>query len=192
MSVRPIVGVLLSAGSASRFGGAKLLARGPEGAVLGLRSLAHLAAVADSVLAVVRPGDDALAACFAREGVRVTVCPDAGDGMGASLAWGVRAAPVAAGWLVALGDMPWIRTETIARIAAAVRAGAAIAVPSVHGRRGHPVGFAARFYDELTQLSGDTGAKAVCAAHAGETTVIETDDEGITRDVDLRADWPQD
>ena len=37
-------------------------------------------------------------------GARVTLCPYAAQGMGHSLAWGIRAAPVAKGWLVALAD----------------------------------------------------------------------------------------
>ena len=57
----PIVGILLAAGSASRFGGGKLLATLPDGTAVGVAALRNLLAAVDAVIAVVRPGDDVLA-----------------------------------------------------------------------------------------------------------------------------------
>lgn len=183
-----IVGVLLAAGAGTRFGGDKLHARLTHDTSVGLASLMQLLPAVDSVVAVVRPADTALEAQLQAAGARVTRCPHAAAGMGASLAWGIRAAPMAAGWLVALGDMPWIRTETMMRVSAAVRAGGAIAIPTFHSSRGHPVGFSARFYDQLTALDGDQGARGLCRSHASETVLIDTADEGIVRDVDVPGD----
>jgi len=182
----PIVGILLAAGSASRFGGEKLLAPLPAGTPIGVAALEHLAAVVDTVVAVVRPHDDALAAALAARGARVTMCPRAAEGMGVSLAWGIRAAPIAAAWLIALADMPWVQPATMARVVDAVRRGAPIAAPRRQGRRGHPVGFAAERYAELIALSGDEGAKPVLARH--HVALIDTEDAGILRDVDTRQD----
>jgi molybdenum cofactor cytidylyltransferase len=106
--------------------------------------------------------------------------------MGASLAWGVRAAPLAAGWLIALADMPWIQTATIARIVDALRAGAPIAAPSWRDSRGHPVGLGSRFFGELAALSGDEGAKAILRHH--NATLVATEDAGVLRDVDTPPD----
>jgi molybdenum cofactor cytidylyltransferase len=106
--------------------------------------------------------------------------------MGASLAWGVRAAPLAAGWLIALADMPWIAPATIARVVEALRAGAPIAAPGWRGDRGHPVGLASGFYGELAALSGDEGAKAILARH--QVTLIAAEDPGVVRDIDTPAD----
>jgi molybdenum cofactor cytidylyltransferase len=182
----PVVGILLAAGSATRFGGGKLLATLPDGMPMGAAALAHLMAAVDAVVAVVRPGDDALGSLLAAGGARVSVCPRAGDGMGASLAWGVRAAPLAAGWLIALADMPWIAPTTIARVIEALRSGAPIAAPGWRGARGHPVGLAAAFYGELVALTGDEGAKTILAHH--RVPLIATDDPGVVRDVDSPAD----
>jgi molybdenum cofactor cytidylyltransferase len=182
----PVVGILLAAGSATRFGGDKLLAALPEGTRMAEAALLHLAASADAVVAVVRPGDDRLASLLSDRGARVTACPRAAEGMGASLAWGVRSAPVAAGWLVALADMPWIDPSTIARVVGTLREGAAIAAPGFRGERGHPVGFAASFYGELLALSGDEGAKAILARRS--VSLITTEDPGVLRDVDTPAD----
>ena len=182
----PVVGILLAAGSATRFGGDKLLAALPDGRPVGAAALAHLAAAVDAVVAVVRPGDDRLGLLLAAGGARVSACPHASDGMGASLAWGVRAAPLAAGWLIALADMPWIAPATIARVANALRGGAPIAAPGWRGERGHPVGLASKFYGELAALSGDEGAKTILARH--RVSLIATDDPNVVRDVDTPAD----
>jgi molybdenum cofactor cytidylyltransferase len=182
----PIVGILLAAGSASRFGGAKLLAPLSNGTPVGIAALENLAAAVDDVVAVVRPHDDELAAALAARGARITTCPQAADGMGVSLAWGVRAAPAAAAWLIALADMPWLQPATIRRVIDALSRGTAVAAPSWQGARGHPVGFAAELYAELIALAGDEGAQRVVARHGA--VLIDTDDAGALRDVDTPKD----
>jgi len=184
----PLVGVLLAAGSASRFGGGKLLAPLDDGSPLGLRALINLAACVDSVIAVVRPDDASLARMLANHGAIVSVCPYSSNGMGQSLAWAIRATPLAKAWVVALADMPWVEQATTRLIVDALERDAALVAPSHQGLRGHPVGFSRRFYAELAGLSGDDGAKTILRAHAAELQIIETDDAGISRDVDTPAD----
>jgi molybdenum cofactor cytidylyltransferase len=178
----------LAAGSASRFGAAKLEVPLPDGTPVGVAALKNLAAAVDSVVAVVRPGDSVIASAFAAHGARVSACPRASDGMGASLAWGVRSAPVAMGWIIALADMPWIDSKTVSRVAAALRQGALLAAPQFRGSRGHPVGIAARFFGELAALSGDEGARHLLSAHATSVQFIDVDDAGVLRDIDTPAD----
>ena len=108
--------------------------------------------------------------------------------MGASLACGVAATKDAAGWVVALADMPWILPSTIARVAAAIADGAPVAAPFYRGKRGHPVGFSATCYAMLAALHGDEGAKAVVAAHGDELARIDVDDAGTLSDIDRPAD----
>lgn len=184
-----IVGILLAAGRGERFGGAKLLAPLPDSGVpVGLAALRSLRGALPDVIAVVRPGDDALAAQLEGEGARVIRAARADEGMGASLAAGVAAATDADGWLVALADMPWIATATHASVAGALQAGAAIAAARYRGNRGHPVGFAAALRAELLALDGDEGAKRVIAAHREGLTPIDVDDPGVLRDVDVADD----
>ncbi len=194
MSVRPtsVVGILLAAGSGVRFGGPKLLARMPlhqaGGECVGVVACRHLIAAIPDVIAVVRSGDAALAVALGAAGAQVVRCDNADEGMGASLACGVRVMPQAAGWVIALADMPWIAPETIARVAAAIAAGTQIAAPFHGGERGHPVGFGRACYAELAALTGDTGAKSVLDARRDSLVRIDVEDAGILRDVDAPAD----
>ena len=188
VSAAPVVGILLAAGRGERFGGDKLLSVLPGGECIGAASARHLLAALPDVVAVVRPDDAALAAALGANGARIIRCANAGDGLGASLACAVQARPDAGGWLVALADMPWIETTTIARVAGAVASGAGIAAPFHRGERGHPVGFGAAFYQALAALTGDEGAKTIIAAHRDRMIRIDVEDPGILRDIDKRED----
>ena len=187
-----IVGVLLAAGRGERFGGGKLLVplpAGPNaGVALGVAACRNLRAAVGGVIAVVRPGDPALVASLAREGAHVVVAANADGGMGASLAAGIAAASGADGFVVALGDMPWVAPATIRAVVEALRSGASIAAPRCHGRRGHPVGFGAECYPAMAALGGDAGAREIVAAHGARLTRVDVDDPGILRDVDTPAD----
>jgi molybdenum cofactor cytidylyltransferase len=183
-----IVGILLAAGTGTRFGGDKLLAELAAGQSVAEAACATLRPAVDRLIAVVRPGATALAARLAAAGAEVCVCANAGNGMGTSLAHGVALTSEAEGWLIALADMPLVAREDAMCIAAALRAGAAIAVPVALGRRGHPVGFARRFAGELMALSGDTGARAILARHVGDIVEIPVSDARTWHDVDTSED----
>jgi len=186
-----VLGILLAAGAGSRFGGGKLL-HALDGVSIGARSVRNLRAAGLSVLAVVRPGSDTLTRLLEDEGCTVTVCVNATDGMGVSLAHAIAASEASnrAGWVVALADMPHILPATIHSIAGAVAEGALMAAPAYRGERGHPVGFSARLRDELLALSGDEGARAVLSRHHSELRLIECDDPGVLFDIDSRDDLP--
>lgn len=184
-----IVGVLLAAGGAKRFGGAKLLAPLPgDGEPVGVRSCRNLLAVLPWTVAVVRPGDAELAAALRGIGALVVTCPDADRGMGTSLAFGVAAAGGADGLVVALADMPWVAPATTRAVAAALAAGAEVAAPWHAGRRGHPVGFGRACEPALLALAGDEGARQVLATRERPVVRIDVDDPGCLVDVDRPED----
>ena len=184
-----VVAILLAAGSATRFGSDKLLHLLPHDVPIALQAARHLRAVfGDDVLAVVRPDAQALADLLRGEACKVVVCDNAAEGMGASLACAVRAAGAAAGYLVALGDMPFVRASTIAAVRDALIGGAPLAAPFFRARRGHPVGIAGEFRAELEALKGDEGAKGLLARHAGKLIKIPVGDPGVIRDIDIPGD----
>ncbi|WP_374261556.1 NTP transferase domain-containing protein [Zoogloea sp.] len=183
-----MVGILLAAGYGRRFGGDKLSHPLVDGLPMAVVAARALRAACPHSVAVVRPEQVDLAGRLAAEGLTVVTCAAAREGMGYSLAAGVTATPEAAGWVVALGDMPFVQPGTLRQVADALTDGAALAAPFHAGRRGHPVGFAARWRDALRQLTGDAGARAILGAHGDLLWRIESDDAGVLRDVDTPED----
>jgi len=187
-----IAAILLAAGSATRFGSDKLLHALPHDVPIAVQAARQLKAVfGRNVFVVLRPESQGLAGLLRNEGCEVVPCERAAEGMGASLACGVRAAHAsgaADAYLVALGDMPFIRASTIAAVRDALAAGAALAAPYFRARRGHPVGIAGRFRAELEALQGDEGAKKLLARHADELIKIPVGDPGAIRDIDTPGD----
>jgi len=194
--MRRVVGLLLAAGIGQRFDPSgtrlKLLEPSPigphAGAPLAVAAACSLRSVMREVHAVVRPANTPLQqrlhALLAAEGCRLLLCPEADQGMGASLACGVRATADAAGWIVALADMPAVLSSTIAAVLAAIDTGAVSAAPYFDGQRGHPVGFTRACFAELAALQADQGARTVLLAHP--PTRIAVDDPGCLCDIDTR------
>jgi molybdenum cofactor cytidylyltransferase len=185
-----IRGLLLAGGAATRFGGAKLLAAATDSATpIGARAARSLLAGLGNALAVVRPGDEALARALREAGCDVLESADSLRGLGASLAAGVKASCGADGWLVALADMPRVLPATHRAVAAALGRGARLAAPvDAGGRRGHPVGFSAELLPDLSALDGNEGARGIIERHRAWLEVVRVEDPGILFDIDTPAD----
>ena len=186
-----ICGILLASGSGSRFGSDKLMhPLTPGGEAIAVHSARHLIAALPGSVAVVRAANSHLARLLRAQGMRIVVCRDAAKGMGHTLAAGVRATAQARGWVVALADMPGILPATIARVAAELEGGGIIVAPRYQGERGHPVGLAQDFREQLLASQGDAGARAIVAANREKITLIDVDDPGVIKDIDTPADLP--
>lgn len=201
------IGLLLAGGLGRRFraslpanaapekeridAGSKLLALLPDGRpVVAAAALALYEAVGE-VWAVIPVGADRLRRLLEDIGCRVIEAPETTQGMGASIAAGVRhlladaAACDATALMLTLGDMPWLSPDTLKDLRAQAGQHAVVA-PVFDGQRGHPVTFARTLWPALAQLAGDTGARSVVQAHGAHVWV--TDDPGVIRDVDLYTD----
>ncbi len=186
MRLRPTI-IVLAAGQGRRFQGASHKLAQPLGSstMLGA-TLRHALETQLPVALVTTPGLARLA--HEQLALRDTIVlsdADAARGMGASIAAGVAERSAANGWMILPGDMPLVRPATILAVAAALE-GHAIAYPQHHGRRGHPVGFSAELYSELSALSGDEGARRLIARYPAWP--VEVDDAGVLVDVDTVQD----
>jgi molybdenum cofactor cytidylyltransferase len=189
-----LVGILLAAGRGKRFDPSgvqnKLLQtlRGDNdsGDVVVAASARNMLAVLPRVLAIVRPGDDKVAALLGGLGCEVRVCADADLGMGESLTTAIEHTRGAEGWLIGLGDMPHVRPETMRALVATIERGARIAAPVHEGRRGNPVAFSSFHLPLLLALDGDQGARAILKSHAVSEVIV--DDIGVVRDIDTPGD----
>ena len=111
------------------------------------------------------------------------------NGMGDSIALGVKATPDAAGWLILPGDLPLITAASLQRVAQALNE-KPVVVPYFQQRHGHPVGFGREYFDSLARLTGDEGAKAVVQAARARADVfsLALNDSGIVQDIDVPED----
>ena len=143
--------LVLAAGRGSRYrehsDTDKLLAAsGPEpGAPTVLAAtLASVAGVGERLLVVVpvdnRPLREWLAE--AAGGFSAQVLAVHSYGLGQSLAQAVAVCPARCGWLVVLGDMPYLQRDSVRRIAAALEP-ERLVLPVHRGQRGHPRGIGA-------------------------------------------------
>jgi molybdenum cofactor cytidylyltransferase len=185
------VGILLAAGRGRRFDATgkrnKLLQQLPGGELVVAASARRLLAALPRVVAVVPPDDGGVGDALRALGCEVTVCPDADTGMAASLVHAIRhSLPQAQGWLVALGDMPYVEPRTMRALCDALAAGADIAAPVLRGRRGNPVAFGTHHVQALLALQGDQGARGILKSNP--VTEVAVDDSGIFRDIDTGAD----
>ena len=84
------------------------------------------------------------------------------------------------GMMLFLVDHPLVSAATVGEIIAQFyESGRPIVLPKFRGKRGHPVIFARRLYDELLAAPADQGARAVVWAHAAEVLEVPTEDEGV-------------
>ncbi|WP_271410645.1 nucleotidyltransferase family protein [Pseudomonas sp. Q1-7] len=176
--------LILAAGFGSRFGSDKRRATLADGRTLLAASLERAQRVFDEVHLILRPEDDPQSLGLP-DGCSIIRCADAGQGMGHSLAAGVRALADSPAEAIAvlLGDMPWIAESSLHALVAKSAAGR-IVFPVHHDERGHPVLFGRDFWPELQRLTGDEGARRVLRAHASAWVAVGVDDPGVLRDVD--------
>jgi molybdenum cofactor cytidylyltransferase len=189
--------IVLAAGSASRFGGAKLLAPWLGGVLLDGALAAAFAAPVRTVTVVTGAGGERIAAEARRlaermgesDRLRIVEAKNHAEGMGASLRAGAAALPADAGGVfVFLGDMPRVPIAVLSDLAAKVRAGAPAAAPQFRGRRGNPVLMSAGLIPPLLGLSGDKGARDILAGLGAGLALVEAPDDGVLFDVDRPED----
>jgi len=104
------------------------------------------------------------------------------DGMGDSIAAAVAASASADGWLVVLGDMPFIQSSSIERVIEVLEEDG-ISVPVQGGEYGHPVAFGRALGPDLMALTGDRGGKPLFAR--ARVREVRVEDAGVLWDVDL-------
>lgn len=193
-----VAGVLLAAGTSSRFGDANKLLASVDGDPL-VRRAARTLVEADvsSRIAVVGYEAERVRAALDGLGFDVVHNPAYDRGQATSVRTGVEAldegaSDDVAGAVFALGDMPFVEPATVDALVETYRAGEGAALAAAYdGRRGNPVVFDDRYFDALADVSGDVGGREILLS--GDASVlVETGDPGVCADIDTRDDLDAD
>ncbi len=183
--------IVLAAGSASRFGGGKLLADWNGAPLLYAALAAAKVSPVDEVIVVTGADSQAVAAIVRTfdPAFRLVHAAEYAEGMAASLRAGVAAlSPEIAATFVFLGDMPRVPHSVLRPLAEAVHRGAPAAIPMFAGRRGNPVVLGRDLFAEVAQLRGDVGARPILERLDSALAKIVASDDGVLFDIDTRTD----
>ena len=185
-----VLGVLLAAGTGSRFDGRnKLLAPLDEEPLVTHAARTLFEVPYEERVAVLGYEADRVDDALSGFDLQTVRNPDYADGQATTVARGTRVAARrdATAAVFHLGDMPCVNPATVrAVIAAAAETDAGIVVPTYDGQRGNPALFAEEHFDRLRDVTGDRGGRALFECYPVER--VPVDDPGIHRDVDTVAD----
>jgi molybdenum cofactor cytidylyltransferase len=178
-----ICGVVLAAGTGSRFGGTKqLLLVAGRPLVQHAIDAADAAALDEIVVVLGHDAERVRAGIRLPETARVIENPDYRDGLATSLAAGLRAASSESeGAVVLLADQLGVTPDTIGSLVSAFTAHRGRIVRAMFRDGPGPALLSRDVWDEAMRLSGDEGARTLMAAHPGWVEEIE-----------IRADAPPD
>ncbi len=183
-----VCAIVLAAGKSSRMAPANKLFVEIDG--LSLLDRAVEAATGSSCVdTVVVIGNEAARARAGLAGrkVRIVENKDFAQGLATSLRAGLAAVPADCDAVVVLlGDMPQVKAAHVDRLVAAFapHEDRAICVATRTGKRGNPVLWARRYFDEMMALDGDQGARSLIRRHEDKVCEVEMDDDGILVDLD--------
>jgi len=184
---------LLAAGEGSRFGQPKALVK-LNGQTLAERGVGLLrAGGADPILVVTG------AVSLELDGTMTVDNPQWRTGMGSSLRAALQAlteagpgpetGPEIGAVVVALADQPLVGAEAVARLIAAYRGGASVAVAAYDGQPRNPVLLAREHWPEvIATATGDQGARTFLRTRPELVTLVECGDTGRPDDIDTPAD----
>jgi molybdenum cofactor cytidylyltransferase len=185
---RRIAAVVLAAGRSTRMGAVnKLIAEIGGKPLVRIATEQALASHASPVIVVTGHERERVEDALAGLPVRFVHNPDYAEGLGTSLKAGIAAVPADAdGAIICLGDMPQVSCALIDKLIAAFdpENSALVVVPGIDGRRGNPVVWSRRFFNDLAAVNGDIGARHLIGAYAEAVVEVPVEGEAALTDVD--------
>ena len=175
-----LAAVILSGGASRRMGSPKALLP-----YQGRPFLEHLLDVARHPSIGVRrvvlgPDADVISAQVSLAPDEIVINSEWERGQLSSIQAAIRSLPIGtSGLLLCPVDHPLVSSALVDDLIESFeKTHAPVVLPLFEGRRGHPVIFASRLYEELLNAPEDKGARAVVWAHAKEVCEVSTTEEG--------------
>lgn len=190
-----IAGIVLAAGMSKRFDGNKLLADF-QGKPLIRRVLeTALASRLEQVVLVL--GYESERVCSVLEPLldnhrlEVVLNPSYQKGQSSSVIAGLNAVydHISAAMFL-MGDQPMLNAGVIDTLIARYQGqtGKGICYPTCNGQRRNPVIFSERFFPDMLNLSGDTGARALIEGNPDQVITVDFNEPLFFQDVDRQGD----
>lgn len=181
-------GILLAAGTSSRFGEENKLLVTVDGEPIVRHAARTLTESSlEWVVVVVGHEADRVRSAVSDLPVFTVHNPEYASGQASSVRTGISALR---GWVdadaavIALGDMPFVDSGTVDALVSAYESGAGTALAAAYrGTRGNPVLFDSRHFDALTEVGGDIGGRDILLG-GDESALVAVDDTGVRRDID--------
>lgn len=192
---KPVVDILLlAAGTSSRMRGSDKLMEEIDGEALLTRTARAAAnSKANRAILILPPNAEARQAAIEGLGVETTLSHHASEGMAASLRAGLETVDKDVdAVIVAFADMPEIDTAAFNDVIDAFdpQAERLIArATTATGRPGHPVLFGRPFFEALSGLKGDEGARSILRAAKEFVVDVPLGGNAAITDLDTPEDW---
>jgi molybdenum cofactor cytidylyltransferase len=188
-----VAGVVLAAGTSSRFGRVKQLLPFRKTTLLGqvienaTRSLLH------EVVVVLGHGAKEIQNAMSLEGTNVAINQGYEQGQSTSLRVGLSAVSGEAdGVMFLLGDQPLVGPAVMnVLIDGYCRTRAPILLPTYRNKRGNPVVIDRVLFPSIESLMGDVGARVLFEEYAEEIVEVEMEDDSIHLDLDTWEDYEE-
>lgn len=186
-----VAGILLAAGTSSRFGERNKLLATVEAEPIVVHAARTLRrSMVDTVITVVGYEAERVRTALDGMAIEIVTNDDYADGQATSVKAGIEALdgaePSIDAAIFALGDMPFVAPTTVDQLIDAFRAEVGTALAAAYeGQRGNPVVFGAEHFPALTNVDGDIGGRGVLLEHG---TLVDTNDPGVVADIDTPAD----
>jgi molybdenum cofactor cytidylyltransferase len=185
---RNVAAIILAAGRSTRMGGPnKLLAELEGKPLVRIVTEQALGSKAQGVIVVTGHQHDQIQNALGGLEVKFAHNANFAEGLAGSVKAGLAAVPANAdGAVICLGDMPLIDAHLIDRLieSFAPDRGNLIVVPVSAGRRGNPVLWSRRFFNELMTLDGDIGARHLIEKHREAVAEVPVEGHGAFLDID--------
>ena len=183
-----IGGILLAAGQSRRMGSANKMLVDVDGVPMVVHAArAMLDSNVSPVIVVLGHESEQVENALKEMDLRFVRNPDYTDGLSTSLRAGLSALPaICDGAVVALGDMPDVRASDLNLLIDEFDPGAgqSIIVPTHAGKQGNPVLWARRYFEEISSVSGDVGARHLIGANEDQVHEVSTVNPGVLIDLD--------
>jgi len=181
-----VAAILLAAGESKRMGEPKQLMPFGQSTMLEQTVDNLLNSKVGEIIVVLGYKAEEILGKLASRQVKTTINPAYRQGMSTSIRAGLNlVADHIQGIMISLGDQPLIDSQTINRLVDEFRNHTkGIAIPTYHGRRGHPVIFAIRYKEELLRLKGDIGGREIIDRYSEDILEVAVNCEGICIDID--------